>query len=419
MKKIVFLFIILISFSAVNIFSQETLSLDNAIRLGIKNNSQLLSQEQEMIIASQRVTEAKFLYLPIINFSAGTIASNVDYPVVLSDDFLSRYIDPNNKNAIYSVGVVAKQYLYAGGRHKSTVRLAKSYLKEAQNGYDTIKNNASFDIKQKFYEAVYKDERLTTSQKFLGMTKKIIANISDYSTKMQAEIITLTEIENDIHAFTNEAEASKLQLIKSLNKELDFDIKYEGKLTPKNVEIDLDKAKLWAMEFRPEFRSALYDLEEDDIAVKLSMSRSHPSVLLLGGYENIGYSKFGGFDNYYGGLFVNLPLPYDISTQVKQKKAERRQGSLKEAKLIDEIMFEVIQSFEDLKFWKQETLRRENLYKSVNSKYKRIDKATMNKYDYLQVTKAKYSVYQDYLYAMYKQVLSEAKLEHAIGRDIN
>ncbi|MBT7283137.1 MAG: TolC family protein, partial [Elusimicrobiaceae bacterium] len=223
MKKIVFLFIILISFSAVNIFSQETLSLDNAIRLGIKNNSQLLSQEQEMIIASQRVTEAKFLYLPIINFSAGTIASNVDYPVVLSDDFLSRYIDPNNKNAIYSVGVVAKQYLYAGGRHKSTVRLAKSYLKEAQNGYDTIKNNASFDIKQKFYEAVYKDERLTTSQKFLGMTKKIIANISDYSTKMQAEIITLTEIENDIHAFTNEAEASKLQLIKSLNKELDFD----------------------------------------------------------------------------------------------------------------------------------------------------------------------------------------------------
>ena len=419
MKKIVFLFIILISFSAVNIFSQETLSLDNAIRLGIKNNSQLLSQEQEMIIASQRVTEAKFLYLPIINFSAGTIASNVDYPVVLSDDFLSRYIDPNNKNAIYSVGVVAKQYLYAGGRHKSTVRLAKSYLKEAQNGYDTIKNNASFDIKQKFYEAVYKDERLTTSQKFLGMTKKIIANISDYSTKMQAEIITLTEIENDIHAFTNEAEASKLQLIKSLNKELDFDIKYEGKLTPKNVEIDLDKAKLWAMEFRPEFRSALYDLEEDDIAVKLSMSRSHPSVLLLGGYENIGYSKFGGFDNYYGGLFVNLPLPYDISTQVKQKKAERRQGSLKEAKLIDEIMFEVIQSFEDLKFWKQETLRRENLYKSVNSKYKRIDKTTMNKYDYLQVTKAKYSVYQDYLYAMYKQVLSEAKVEHAIGRDTN
>lgn len=419
MKKIALVFTIFTLLITSNIFAQEQLSLDNAIRLGIKNNSELLSQEQEMVIASQRVKEAQFLYLPIINFSAGAIASNVDYPVVLSDDFLSRYIDPARKESIYSIGIVAKQYLYAGGRNKSTVRLAKSYLKEAQNRYDKIKNNASFDIKQKFYEAIYKDERLKTSQNFLRTAKSIINGITDYSTKMQAEIITLTEIENDIHSYTNDAESSKNELVKSLNKEIDFDIKYEGKLKPKNVEIDLSKAKLWAMEFRPEFRSALYDLEEDDIAVKLSMSRSHPSVLLLGGYENIGYSKFSGLDNYYGGLFVNLPLPYDISTQVKQKKAERRQGSLKEAKLIDDIMFEVIQSFEDLKFWKEETARRDNLYKSVSAKYKKIDKTSMNKYDYLQVTKAKYTVYQDYLYALYKQILSEAKLEHAIGRDID
>ncbi len=419
MKRVIFIFTILAVFTGINVFAQEQLSLDNAIRLGIKNNSELLSQEQEMVIASQRVKEAQFLYLPIINFSAGTIASNVDYPVVLSDDFLSRYIDPAKKESIYSVGIVAKQYLYAGGRNKSTVRLAKSYLKEAQNRYDRIKNNASFDIKQKFYEVIYKDEKLSTSKKFLTSTKNIISQMTNYSDKMQAEIVMLTEIENNIHTFSNESESSRLELIRSLNKEIDFDVKYEGKLVPKNIDIDLSKAKLWAMEFRPEFRSALYDLEEDDIAVKLSMSRSHPSVLLLGGYENIGYSKFGGLDNYYGGLFVNLPLPYDISTQVKQKKAERRQGSLKEAKLIDDIMFEVIQSYEDLKFWKDETTRRDNLYKSVNAKYRKIDKASMDMYDYLQITKAKYSVYQDYLYALYKQVLSEAKLEHAIGRDID
>ena len=41
----------------------EELSLESAIRLGLENNSQFLTAKQDIIIAEQKLSEAKFRYL--------------------------------------------------------------------------------------------------------------------------------------------------------------------------------------------------------------------------------------------------------------------------------------------------------------------------------------------------------------------
>ena len=48
----------------------ETLSLDQSLRLSMQNNPELLSAEQDVIIAQQRVKEASYLFLPQTNLSA-------------------------------------------------------------------------------------------------------------------------------------------------------------------------------------------------------------------------------------------------------------------------------------------------------------------------------------------------------------
>ena len=45
----------------------DDLTLESAIRLGLENNSAFLSAQQEIIIAEQKVKEAKFRFLPQIS----------------------------------------------------------------------------------------------------------------------------------------------------------------------------------------------------------------------------------------------------------------------------------------------------------------------------------------------------------------
>ena len=72
---------------------KDPLSLENAIRLAIENNYQLLLTEQDVIIAQQKVKEAKFLYLPRITLNASANAYNLDYPTVIPESLGLRFIN--------------------------------------------------------------------------------------------------------------------------------------------------------------------------------------------------------------------------------------------------------------------------------------------------------------------------------------
>ena len=67
-----FLFLLLIGLALLPVHAQkeyglkfsslisDNLTLENAIRLGLENNSEFLTAQQEIIIAEQKVSEAKF-----------------------------------------------------------------------------------------------------------------------------------------------------------------------------------------------------------------------------------------------------------------------------------------------------------------------------------------------------------------------
>ena len=91
----------------------DNLTLENAIRLGLENNSEFLTAQQEIIIAEQKVNEAKFRYLPQFALQGTATWYDLDYPMVLPDAVANRFLPGSGnlgeKDQFYGVGITATQ----------------------------------------------------------------------------------------------------------------------------------------------------------------------------------------------------------------------------------------------------------------------------------------------------------------------
>ena len=169
MKKIVYALLVLgcgvfpaqaqkeygLSFSSL---ISDNLTLENAIRLGLENNSDFLTARQEIAVAEQKVNEAKFLFLPQFSLQGTATLYDLDYPMVLPGTVANRFLPgqalADKSDQFFGVGVTATQYLYSGGRIRNTLKIARANLKQVQSRYETVKNTAVLDIKKSFFRKI-------------------------------------------------------------------------------------------------------------------------------------------------------------------------------------------------------------------------------------------------------------------------
>lgn len=400
---------------------KDPLSLENAIRLAIENNYQLLLTEQDVIIAQQKVKEAKFLYLPRISLNAGATAYNLDYPTIVPESLGLRFITQEegheSKDLFYGAGVSAIQYLYTGGRTSSTVSLAKATLKEALSRYEAVKTQTIFEVKEAFFNSLF----LQKKKELLEETsQKILKALNKKSSKSWENILVKSEkakIQTDKNLIEQEIKNANLVLLKTLNKELNNTIVIKGDFELNPVEIDLKKLSVWAMEFRPELKSALYKLEMDNISVNLSLARRYPDIMLGASYERLGLNNIKD-ENMQLTLALKLPLGYDYASQIKQKRAEQRQTLLKQAEIEDQIRTEVAQAYNKLIFWQEEAKDRQNVWEEISQDTAKLDFNNMTKEEAIKVYEYYYKAGVQYLEGIRQHLIAVARLELAVGQDI-
>lgn len=430
-NKIITLFVLLFFCSAFACAQQyrikysaddkDPLSLENAIRLALENNYNLLLTEQDVVISEQRLKEAKFLYLPEISVNAAATAYNLDSPVVLPDNLGLRYINPaanhNSRDLFYGVGISATQYLYTGGRTSSTVSMANAGLKEAMSRYEAVKYAVIYQVKQAFFEQLFLQRKKALLQDVLN---RVEGHFKTQKLKKWEHIFNkaeLSKMNSKLNALEEEISASNLKLLTVLNKELNSKIVIGGAFEFNPVNVDLSKATLWAMEFRPELKSALYKLEMDNISVKLSLARRYPNILLGIGYDRQGEDDLKD-ENIQATLALKLPLGYDYGTQVKQKRAEQRQSNLKRAAIEDSIRSEVLDAYNNLMFWQKETAARIENWDMINKELSSINMKDLDRDDAIDIMNYYYDIGVNYLEGIKEHMLAVAKLELAVGRDI-
>ncbi len=400
---------------------KRPLSIENVIRLSLENSYDLLLIEQDLIIAEQRIKEAKFLYFPRISINGSATAYNLDYPIILPEMIGQRLIvpDSNHKKGdlFYGVGLSAVQYIYGGGRISSTLDLARASNKETQSRYQSAKNTVIYIAKKAFYEYLYAQKKNELAEETLNKAKKIARRKElnpAQKIMVSAEISSFESLASKAHAELSQA---KINLLKVLNKEFNSEVAFEGSLEYNPIEVDLKKLNLWAMEFRPEVKSAMYKLEMDNIAVKLSMTRSYPDILLGASYDKQGVDNLKQ-ENMQVSLAVKLPIGYDYTTHIKQKKAEQRQTVLRQAAVEDTVRSQVLEAYDNLIFWQTETPKRIKTWETIKTQFKDFMKGTYSLKDSFDSLNYYYQAGVKSLEAQKEHLISIANIENAIGKDL-
>ena len=400
----------------------DNLTLENAIRLGLENNSAFLTAKQEIIIAEQKVSEAKFRYLPQFSLQGTATWYDLDYPMVLPDSVANRFLPGNglygDKDQFYGVGVTATQYLYSGGRINGTLKMARANLKQVQSRYEIVKNAVVLDIKKSFTGLLYAQHNAKLTQEVLALSEKWYKHpTGDLWNKIRIRAL-LADLKSKHNQAESELKKAQLAMLVSLNKELNSRVTIKGDFAPVKTDWDLPHLNLWAMEFRPELKSAIYALEADNIAIDLALSKRYPDVILNASYEQLGVNSLDDVNKQVS-LAVRLPIPYNFSEQIAEKKAEQQKSSLRRAAIEDKIRVQVAESFENMLFWQTEVLDRQTAYNGLNALLTQAAKNTPKTgtaplealQDYLQAA-------QGYFQAVRNNAVAKAELEWAIGQDL-
>ena len=401
----------------------EELTLESAIRLGLENNNQFLSAQQEIIIAEQKVKEARALFLPQLALQGTATWYDLDYPMVLPDSVGNRLI-PNNKGAgqedkhqFLSAGVSATQYLYSGGRLHNTLKIAQANLKQAQSKYEAVKNSLVRDIKQAFFSLLYAQQNAELAQTIQTKAKDYTRamNLSAWQrVRAQYLISVLSSLKN---AADNDLHKAQLAMLVVLNKELNSSITVKGDFKPVQADLDLPHLNLWSMEFRPELKAAIYALELDNLTIDLALSRRYPDLILTGTYERLGFSDLSD-ENKQVSLAIRLPLSYNLFTQSTQRKAEQKQSTLRRSAIEDTIRVQVAENYANMLFWQAEVLARQNSWNDVQKALAQAEKSSRPSIDALEALHAYYQMGRAYYEALQNNLSAKAGLEWAIGRDL-
>ena len=400
----------------------DNLTLENAIRLGLENSSEFLTAKQDIIIAEQKVSEAKFRYLPQFSLQGTATLYDLDYPMVLPDSVANRFLPGNGlygeKDQFYGVGITATQYLYTGGRISGTLKMARANLKQVQSRYEIVKNQVVLNIKKAFTDLLYAQHNAKLAQEVWSLAEKWYAKPSgDMWTKIRIRAL-LADLKSSRNQAQSELKKAQLAMLVNLNKELNARITIKGDFSPVKTDWDLPHMSLWAMEFRPELKSAIYALEADNIAIDPALSKRYPDIILNASYEKLGEESLDDVNKQVS-LAVRLPIPYNLSEQLAEKKAGQQKSALRRAAIEDNIRVQVAERFENMLFWQQEVLDRQAAYDDLN---KLLSQASKNQpktgtapleglQDYLKSA-------QGYFQAVRNNHIAKAELEWAIGQDL-
>ena len=385
----------------------------------LRNDPKLQSAEQDVIIADSRVTEAKLRFLPEVGLQASATKFDARYPFALSPEFRSLLLFPGaSSENIYSGRAYFNMPLYEGQKTLNTLRLAQASQKQALSNRDSVKLDVTLRAKEAFYRLLLAQERAAAMDENLKGAEKVMAEggLGPWE-RVEAEAAFASSRSRAAEA-RHALDSARLQFLNVLSLELDTSFRVDGVLETHAAKAEVEKAVIWAMELRPELQSQTYKVQMDAIGVNLAIGRRNPTVFLAGDYELTAQRFPLKNNNWDVTLGIKVPFAYDFWSQLKQKRAEQRQGELARAELQDRVRLEVRQAAETLKWWQEEWPRRESQYKRVQGLY---DEAAGKAGSSLSRLRAREGVLElrlAHLSAVMEHILARARFERAVGREL-
>ncbi len=396
---------------------ERVFRLEEAVALASKEDSRLQSAEQDTIIAEQRVKEAWFQFLPEFGLQASAAKFDARSPFSPGES-RNLLLFPGSPENIYTGRGYMYMPVYEGRRHVNTLHLAQAALQQARANFKSVKSEVALAAKEAFHRLILAQEKLAIASQSEATIGRFAADAAlGPLDRLESEAL-LEEARAAAASARHELELSRLKFLKILNTELDTPFRVEGTLETRAVEIDANQAALWAIELRPELQSEVSKAEMDEISVNLAIGRRHPILFLSGDYELTGHNFPLRQNNWDAMIGVKVPFSYDFLTQVRQKRAERRQGQLRRSELEDRVRLEVRQAHEILRFWQKEWRVRESHHKRLRELFDQAATAAIPALARMRATVRMAHANASHLGSLTEHLIAVARLEWAVGRDL-
>ncbi len=319
--------------------AERVLTLDESVASGLNNNQGFLALREQVQLAQQMVNEAGAQIYPKIDLNINASRFKNDIPAVLSPSFGTIYLPAVQKDTYYSTRLSLWQYLYAGGRYTTNVRLAEMRLSQAKSRADAEKNKVVLMVRKAFFTCLVSRDK---------------AAACDEALREVSDAEKLRSLQRSSDLLHHQYERDLLRFLKTVGLELDSRIELSGELTPVHEDYDLNKCLAWAYQFRPELRQTQFQENIDSLRVNLSITERYPTVTLGANYEWAGDNVPLNEENWNATINLNLPLfdGWASWARIKQRRIQARESQLQRAMIEDQIRYEVRDALVNYTYWR-------------------------------------------------------------------
>jgi outer membrane protein len=367
-----FLSAVLLMFVSVQSYSQEKLTLDEAINIALHKNSSLLAATNNLESVESNVQAAWGNFLPSLGLNANWdySESNIEGigTVVINGIPIPR-VATTTTSRNYRGSVYSNWTLFDGLSNFATLSQSENNLESAEFSLERLKQDIVFQTMTLYYNIVYTKQLLKVKDDDLKWNEKNLETIKErnrlgaatLADVYQQEVAT-GNAELEIINTQNQLATAEKDLLFYLGLDVLKEYAFSDSLTAVEIEIlntnllsdfdDMTELVNAALNQRLDFKSAVLNLESAKDGVKIAQSGHWPNLSASGSYSlftdnisNLDQTKTLSF-----GLSLNLPifLGWSVSDRVQFAEVQAKNSEIELSDLQRDIKRQLKITFLDL-----------------------------------------------------------------------
>jgi outer membrane protein len=321
----------------------KSLTLEEAIRVALANNREILIAKEKIEEARQGIKEAKAGYLPTIDLSGTYIRLNDTTETGKVDNYVSEFS--------------ISQPLYTSGRLSYANKQTDLGYQKAQEDLNNAQNKITFEVKKAFYAVLLAQENVEVTEKALDQAERhlaVVENLFEAGVASRFDLLrTRVEVANlqpDLIQARNNLRLSQESLANLLSLP-SASLKLEGELSFEPPRITLEEAIDKALKERSDLRSLKLQKEISETALQLAEVENKPTLAVVGSYqyENPSGREAEWEEDWELDLVLSIPLFDGWANRAKtaQRRSQIKQIDLSLQQLEAGIGLEVKKAFWD------------------------------------------------------------------------
>ena len=364
----VFLLFVVISITG---YSQEQLTLDDAIQIALHKNSTLQKSVNGLEGYESNVLASYGNFLPSLGLGAGWDWSRSDVEGA-SVEFIGGVpvvTAASTQQRSYSTSVGGQWTLFDGLSNIATLSQSKNDLESAELSLERLKQDIVFQTTSLYYDVLNTQKLLTVKEDDLKWNEKNLETIRErnklgaatLADVYQQEVAT-GNAELEIIRTKNQLEAAKNELLYYLGMDVLKEYSFSDQITSEEEDVlktnlaeDYEKISEYvkdALKNRLDYRSAMLGLEGAKDGVTIARSGHWPSLVATGSYSWTGssISNIDALKRSQVGISLNFPLflGWSVDNRVQFAQVEVKNKEVELSDLERTIKRQLQKTFLDL-----------------------------------------------------------------------